>query len=165
MTLKDKLNEACKLLIQHHHTLAVAESVTSGLLQNFFANAKDASVFFQGGITAYNLHQKCAHLFIDPVHAIACNCVSETVAGEMAVGVCHSFKSNWGMATTGYASPIPEMRSKELYACYAISFNREIIFRSTIIAPPRSPEKVQQFYASSLIKEFIQCCHSMPLYQ
>jgi PncC family amidohydrolase len=139
--------------------------VTSGLLQNVFANAEDASIFFQGGITAYNLHQKCTHLFINPAYAVTCNCVSETVAAEMATGVRTSFKSDWGIAITGYASPVPEVNLVELYACYAISFNSEIVRQSTVTASAATPEKVQQFYASVLIGEFINCCHLTPLYQ
>jgi len=38
-----------------HQTIAIAESVTSGLLQFVLSNAPDASEFYQGGITAYNI--------------------------------------------------------------------------------------------------------------
>ena len=57
-------------------SIAVAESVTSGLLQAAFSNAKEASFFFQGGITAYNIGQKSRHLLVEPLHAIEYNCVS-----------------------------------------------------------------------------------------
>ena len=71
-------------MVSHKHTLAVAESVTSGHLQAAFSLANDASAFFQGGITTYNLGQKTRHLQINPIHAATCNCVSQTVSDEMA---------------------------------------------------------------------------------
>ena len=148
-------------LKQHHQTIAVAESVTSGLIQNVFSNLDEASLFFEGGITAYNLQQKCTHLFIDPVHAVTCNCVSEKVAEQMALGISKSFKTTWGLSITGYASPVPEIGVHELYACYAISFAHRVLRRATIKAVTEDPEDVQHFYALSVLEDFIQCCTEM----
>jgi nicotinamide-nucleotide amidase len=39
-------------------TIAVAESVTAGQLQTMFSLAPEASCFFEGGLTVYNLEQK-----------------------------------------------------------------------------------------------------------
>src|SRR5205085_2097479 len=125
---------------------------------NLFANMENATLFYEGGITAYNIHQKCTHLFIDPLHAISCNCVSERVAEEMALGISRSFKTTWGIAITGYASPIPEERFEDLYACYAFCFEREIIKKATVRADKAEPGMVQQFYVRAVIKDFIQCC-------
>ncbi len=76
-----------KILLQRRQTIAVAESVTAGHLQVALASAENASQFFQGGITAYNLGQKSRHLKIEPIHAEGCNCVSDKIAIEMAYGV------------------------------------------------------------------------------
>ena len=158
MIYKKELNDVCGFIIKHHQTISIAESVTSGLLQNVFSNVKEASFFFAGGITAYNLQQKCTHLFIDPAHAVTCNCVSEKVAEQMALGVSKSFKTNWGMAITGYASPLPEIGVNELYACYAICLDQKILKRSTVKAVTEEPEEVQHFYAMSLIEDFMLLC-------
>ena len=58
-----------KILKKKKETLAIAESVTAGVLQFALASITDASQFFQGGITAYNLGQKCRHLLVEPIHA------------------------------------------------------------------------------------------------
>ena len=50
-------NEFLKRIAQRFNenkeNIAVAESVTAGLLQNAFSQMPDASTFFEGGMTAY----------------------------------------------------------------------------------------------------------------
>ena len=75
-----------------HEHLAIAESVTSGFLQAAFSTAQDASLFFEGGITTYNIDQKERHLHIDRDTGEATNCVSAKTADDMAAGVCKLFK-------------------------------------------------------------------------
>ncbi|MFM8337429.1 MAG: CinA family protein [Opitutaceae bacterium] len=87
--------------------LAVAESMTGGRLQARITEIPGASGFFLGGVTAYALAQKVALLGVDEAHAAAVNCVSERVAGEMALGVCRLFRADIALATTGYAEPSP----------------------------------------------------------
>src|SRR6476620_12739353 len=105
---KDSLNEIGEILRNKKQSVAVAESVTSGLLQAALSNAKDAACFFQGGITAYNVGQKCRHLLVEPLHAIANDSVSEKVAKDLANNVCNLFTSNYGIGIVGYAATMPE---------------------------------------------------------
>lgn len=72
-----RVNILKELFIKANETVAVAESVTAGLLQLAFSSADFATKYFQGGITVYNIGQKSRHLLIDPIHAIECNCVSK----------------------------------------------------------------------------------------
>ena len=53
----EALNEIRDRLTGNGESLAVAESVTSGHLQAALSSAENASHFYQGGITAYNLGQ------------------------------------------------------------------------------------------------------------
>lgn len=158
MIYKKELNRIGALLVKQQQTLAVAESVTAGLLQNAFANVENASLFYQGGITAYNLLQKITQLSVDPLHAISCNCVSEKVAAEMALGVSRSFKTKWGIAITGYASPVPEQGLEDLFACYAFCFDRNIIKQSTIRAVKETAEAVEHFYLLAVLEDFMEVC-------
>ena len=80
------VNTIKDILCQRKQTIAVAESVTAGHLQAALSSAVEASHFFQGGITAYNLGQKCRHLQVNPISAEGCNCVSEEVAGMVTPG-------------------------------------------------------------------------------
>lgn len=122
-----------KKLIRRKETIAVAESVTSGLLQFAISNIPDAKDFYQGGITAYNLGQKFKHLYVEPIHAMSVNCVSPKVAKEMALEVCQLYRSEWGVGITGYATAVPESENKT-FAYYAITYNGKIK-ASTRIAP------------------------------
>lgn len=150
---KEAIQQLAMLLIKNRHSIAVAESVTAGLLQNALASAERATEFFEGGITAYNMSQKYTHLHVDPEHCISCNCVSEEVAGEMAVGITKSFHSDWGIGVTGYASPLPGHHMKELHACFAIAKYDTIVLTKTITCEIKEPIEVQLFYVDEIIKE------------
>ena len=140
-------------ILPRGETIAVAESVTAGLIQAAVASAENASQFFQGGITAYNLGQKYRHLFIEPIHAASCNCVSERVAKEMALHVCNLFSSDWGIGITGYAVPSPESNNS-LFAYYAIALNGNIALANKIIPEKKEPFAVQLLYVNEVLKDF-----------
>ncbi len=89
-------------------TLAVAESLTCGLLQARIGSISGASGFFLGGITAYSAEEKARHLGVDRAEAKAVNSVSDRIAEQMAWGACELFGADVGVATTGYAEPSPE---------------------------------------------------------
>ena len=140
-------------LLRGKKTVAVAESVTAGLLQFALAGAEDAAQFFQGGITAYNLGQKYRHLRIEPIHAQQCNCVDEQVAIEMAKNVCRLFCSQWGLSITGYATPVPESDNR-LYAWYAITRGDEVLLSQQLHATSATPAAVQNWYADMALTAF-----------
>jgi nicotinamide-nucleotide amidase len=140
-----------KKLKGRKQTIAVAESVTAGLLQHALAQIPDASKFFQGGITSYNLGQKFKHLNVEPIHGEDCNCVSQRVADQMALQVVAVFNSDWGLAITGYATPVPESGNK-LFAYYSIAFKNKIRSKGKLSHPKADPEKVQLFYVNSVLK-------------
>jgi nicotinamide-nucleotide amidase len=109
-----------KVMDDKKWSLAIAESITTGNLQAQIGAVSDASSFFKGGITAYNLGQKAKHLGVDELHAKKCDCVSDQVATEMAKGVCQLFNSRIGISTTGYAEPYTDQNISDPYAYYAI---------------------------------------------
>jgi nicotinamide-nucleotide amidase len=139
-------------MLSKRYTIAVAESVTSGHLQAALSTAEDASFFFQGGITTYNIHQKYVHLHIDPTHAITCNCVSSQVAEEMAEHVCRLFGSDWGIGITGYASPVPSDPSMPLYALASVAFKGKTIRTDVLIAEAEDPFDVQVEYVNKILE-------------
>ena len=144
------VNSIGKNLLQQAHTIAVAESVTAGFVQAALSSATDAVQFFQGGITTYNLGQKSRHLHIEPVHAQSCNCVSQQVADQMALEVCNLFSSHWGLAITGYASPVPESNNT-VFAFYAIANNGKIVQSGKIEPDEEEPVQVQLLYTLELL--------------
>ena len=143
------------ILLERKQTVAVAESVTAGHLQVMLSLAENAQEFFQGGITTYNIGQKSRHLHVEPIHAISCNCVSERVAAEMARHVTSLFMSDWGIAITGYASPVPEKNIHELFACYAFYFRGIKIAVQTITVEKNTPIMVRWIYTHRVLDHFL----------
>lgn len=146
-----------KFMLSRKHTLAVAESVTSGHLQAALSLADQASLFFQGGITTYNLGQKARHLNVNPIHAMECNSVSEKVAEEMAMNVSRLFSSDWSIGITGYAAPLPEIGIKDLYAFYSISFHNKIIKTQKLTCPNSGLLEVQVYFTKAVIRQMNAC--------
>lgn len=142
-----------KQLLSREQSIAVAESVTSGLLQFSFSNMEDAQKFYHGGITAYNVGQKYKHLNVETLHALAVNCVSQKVAIEMAMNVATVFNSDWGIGITGYASPGPESGNKT-FAYYAVSFRESIPLSGMLDGPGKPPPAVQLFYVQEVLSNF-----------
>lgn len=148
------INRISGILKAKKMTLAVAESVTSGHLQAALSLAPDASTFFQGGMTAYNLGQKSRHLQVDPIHAQECNCVSGKVAEEMAREVSKLFLSNYGLSVTGYATLVPEQGINELYAHIAISLDGNTLLSKRLASAIMETEDVQKGYVNELLQNF-----------
>ena len=147
----EAINAVKEYCIAHRQTLAIAESVTSGHLQAAISLAENASLFFQGGMTAYNLGQKCRHLEVNPIHAQECNSVSPGIAGDMAQSACKLFLSDWGIGITGYAAPVPEMQIFELFAFYAIAFRGEVIESGKIATSQAQAPASQIDYTNQVI--------------
>lgn len=141
------------LLLQHHLTLAVAESVTCGLLQASFSAVENTSRFFQGGITAYNLGQKVRHLGVEPIHAEEYNCVSETVAIQMARQVAVLFSASVGIGITGYATPLPELGITDRFAYLAVVRNGELLLCDLITTNRKEALAVQKDFCRRALRK------------
>lgn len=140
-------------------TLAVAESLTAGNLQAQIAAVSGASEYFLGGITAYTLEQKVKHLGVDRAAAVKVNCVSAEVAEQMAKGACRLFGSDYALATTGYAEPVPANHVDAPFAWWALADARDgkIVVRSGRVAfPGLARVEVQQRVAAAVIAELVK---------
>jgi nicotinamide-nucleotide amidase len=141
-------------LLARSESLAVAESVTAGNLQMAFASTENASAFFQGGITAYNVGQKTRHLNVDPIEAMMCNAVSKKVADTMALNVARLFLCDWGIAVTGYAAPLPEQGIDQLFAYFCISYKGQCLITETVKSDQKQPHEVQIHYVNRILSTF-----------
>ncbi len=154
---KQLLNCIGANLKKNHCSIAVAESVTAGFLQAALSNADEASLFFQGGITVYNIGQKCRHLLVEPLHAIECDCISEKIAQQLSKNVCSMFNSDYGIGITGYAAKVPEKNINQLFAYYAISCKEKIIKSGRIDTNKEEGTAVQLHYTNTVLVELRQC--------
>jgi len=96
------------LLAQRRQTVAVAESLTGGLLGAAITAVPGASVVFRGGVIAYATDLKAALLGVPAALLAERGAVDPEVAGAMATGIAERLAAAIGVATTGVAGPDPQ---------------------------------------------------------
>jgi nicotinamide-nucleotide amidase len=153
---KEVVNAIKQIIVANGETIAVAESVTAGHLQAALSVAMEASDFFQGGITCYNLGQKARHLNIEPIYAEKENCIHQQVANTMAIEVSKLFISHYGLGITGYASVVPEKEQEGLYAYFAIAYNQEVVWQKRLTSSKEKPFDVQVDYTNQMLEHLLE---------
>jgi nicotinamide-nucleotide amidase len=94
-----------ELLAERGETLAVAESLTGGLVAARFTAVAGASRAFRGSVTAYATDLKRRVLGVDGDLLAERGAVDPEVARQMARGARRVLGADWGLATTGVAGP------------------------------------------------------------
>ena len=100
--------DVVRLLTVKGETLAVAESLTGGLVAAEITSVPGASKVFRGSVTAYATELKRELLGVDAGLLAARGAVDPQVAAQMAAGVRKALGADWGIATTGVAGPDPQ---------------------------------------------------------
>ncbi len=105
--------EVLRLLAGSGRTLAVAESLTGGLLTDAFVRVPGASAVLVGGVVAYATELKHSVLGVDAALLAAEGPVHPEVARQLADGVRRALAvggrpADVGVATTGVAGPDPQ---------------------------------------------------------
>jgi len=101
------------LLKQRGLTVAVAESLTGGLLVAELIRTPGASAVVNGGVVAYNTAIKASVLGVDAALLASNGAVDPEVAEQMAAGVRSALAvggrpADIGISTTGVAGPEPQ---------------------------------------------------------
>jgi nicotinamide-nucleotide amidase len=99
--------EAVELLTAMGKTVAVAESLTGGLVAAALTSVPGASVVVRGGVIAYATELKTALLGVPADLLARHGAVDPDVAAAMADGVRERLGATYGAATTGVAGPGP----------------------------------------------------------
>lgn len=103
---KDSLEiNIARILTGNDQTLSVAESCTGGQLAATFTKHPGASVYFKGGLVAYQTVIKTSVLGVDQSLIDKYSVVSEEVAAQMAEKCRKLFKTDYAISTTGNAGP------------------------------------------------------------
>ncbi|SFK35956.1 CinA family protein [Cellulomonas sp. KH9] len=89
-------------------SLAVAESLTGGLVTATLVDVPGASRVLRGGVVAYATELKASVLGVDAALLAARGAVDPEVAVAMATGVRQRLAADVGLATTGVAGPDPQ---------------------------------------------------------
>lgn len=100
-------------LTERGETVAVAESLTGGLVVATLVGVPGASAVVRGGVVAYATPVKHTVLGVDAALLAANGAVDPEVARQMASGVRTALAvdgepATWGISTTGVAGPDPQ---------------------------------------------------------
>lgn len=127
-----------QLLRERGRTLAVAESLTGGLIGSRLTGVSGSSDVFRGGITPYDRELKRSLLGCPDVPA-----VSEEMAVAMARGVCRALGADSGLAVTGVAGPAPLEGNEPGDVWIAVHYDDET--ESRFLKMPFDRERIRQF--------------------
>jgi nicotinamide-nucleotide amidase len=125
-------------------TLAVAESMTGGLVASRLVDVPGSSKWFKGGVVAYDSEIKFDVLGVrrGPV-------VSEEAAREMATGVRDRLHADVGLSVTGVAGPAEQEGQPVGTVWFGLAIGDEV--EATHLRLPGSRQQVRQFATISLM--------------
>ena len=126
-------------------TLAVAESLTGGLVASRLVDVPGASEWFRGGIVSYASDVKFSVLDVPegPV-------VSASAAAAMATGVAAKLGADVGLAVTGVAGPDPQEGHPPGTVFMAVALPHEDPI-TVLVGLPGDRARVRQFACISLL--------------
>ncbi len=102
-----------RILNDKNMTIAVAESVTGGMISDKLVNVSGVSSVFLGGVVAYSNESKIKVLGVSEKTIKENGAISAGCVSEMADGVRLLFGTDIGIATTGIAGP-SSVENKEI---------------------------------------------------
>ena len=102
------LAELIAQLTERRYTVAVAESLTGGLVLAALTSVPGASKAVRGGVVAYASDVKRDVLDVDGDLLSSEGAVNAEVAKQMAKGARLTLNAHFGLATTGVAGPDPQ---------------------------------------------------------
>jgi len=107
-----------RLLRERGETLAVAESMTAGLLASRITDIQGASDYFVGGSVCYQVAEKVRALGLSQDFVEAHGHVSPEVTRAIAEAIRRLTGATWGLGVTGYAGPSPNTPDDEVGHAY-----------------------------------------------
>jgi PncC family amidohydrolase len=106
--LYDEASAVLAALTATGQTVAVAESLTGGLLAATLTDVPGASAAFRGGVCAYATDVKTSLLGVPVALVQTDGVVSAAAAEAMARGARDRLGATYALATTGVAGPDPQ---------------------------------------------------------
>ncbi|HEX8095973.1 CinA family protein [Jatrophihabitans sp.] len=103
-----RLEQLHRMLGEQQQTVAVAESVTGGLLSAALTSTAGASATFRGGLVVYATDLKARLAGVTESLLAEHGPVAPQVALELARGVRSRLSASWGVGVTGVAGPQPQ---------------------------------------------------------
>lgn len=145
--------ELVETLVGRGLTVAVAESLTGGLLVSEFIGVPGASRVIRGGVVAYSTELKHSLLGVSSDLLERSGPVHPDVAAQMAIGVrallaVGGVAASVGIATTGVAGPGPESGHPEGTAFVAIAIKEDVSVVALALHGSREAIRKQVVYES-----------------
>ena len=138
-----------RLLKQKKETIAVAESLTGGLIQDRITNISGSSAYFLGGAVTYSNKAKSEFLGVRDKSLVKHGAVSAEVAGEMALGVQERFRSDLAISTTGIAGPTGATAKKPLGLVYVgVAYHSQVVTKKFQFGKDREINKQRSAQAA-----------------
>jgi len=134
---RDMARQIHALLRAGGRTVAVAESLTGGLVAAALTDIPGASASFRGGMVTYATELKAALLGVDSRILARYGAVYPAVAGGMAEGVRIRLGADFGLATTGVAGPDPQDGQPVGTVHIAVSAADDTVVRTIALAGNR----------------------------
>ena len=106
--LAELLERLHRDLAERQQTVAVAESLTGGLLAAALTSTAGASATFRGGVVPYATDLKARLVGVPEGLLAELGPVAAPVALELARGVRDRLSASWGVGVTGVAGPQPQ---------------------------------------------------------
>jgi len=126
-------------------TLAVAESMTGGLVASRIVDVPGSSAWFRGGVVAYDSEVKYEVLGVRD----GCPVISAECAEAMAVGVRKRLGADVGLSVTGVAGPAEQEGQPVGTAFFGMAFGDEVT--SVQVHLPGDRTRIRQFATISLL--------------
>ena len=146
--------------------IAVAESLTGGMLASAFVSVPGASQFFVGGVVAYNTSLKHSLLGVDADLLRVAGPVDEEVAKQMAAGVRQACASPYaselapnnielGLATTGVAGPDADPQTGQEPGTVWVGVSSERGERAVLLRVDGSRQQIREATVSAALRELL----------
>lgn len=113
------------LLKKSKQTVAVAESITGGIISSRLTNISGSSDFFIGAVVSYSTRVKVSQVGVPAALISQYGVVSKEVAISMAEEIRKRLRTSIGLSATGVAGPLPIPPSPVGRVFIALASDRE----------------------------------------
>jgi nicotinamide-nucleotide amidase len=140
---------AADLLRARERTLAVAETVTGGMLANCFTDLAGASKFFAGGCVCYSNESKMQLLDVPEDILLQHGAVSGEAVVAMATGAAERLGADYAMAVTGFCGSCGGTAENPVGTIYLALFSPNGVWSKKLNYPgPRNTVKARAVNAA-----------------
>jgi nicotinamide-nucleotide amidase len=140
--------EILELMRGRGQTLAVAESLTGGLICAAVSAVPGASAVLRGGIVAYATELKARLLGVPQALLDTHGPVHPSVAAAMADGARVRLGATFAVATTGVAGPEPQGEQPVGTVHFAVSTDGDTVVRTVALSGDRAEIRERTVVAS-----------------